>query len=183
MCLGPASHLASPMAQRRRGWVPASWCWHCVPWKLEGGFIIGGGKWMPQDGWRLQSLLVLFYYCRSSGEHRPLTSAWPELLVAVISTIPYFREIYQSIISWNDSSCKQMMMDYLWELLLLYVVLLEGNNCQVVGSCRNPVRAEGLRKCNLHSTLHALQQLHFWWIAVGLVEKTCCLHCPYSDNA
>lgn len=38
------------------------------------------------------------------------------------------------------------MMNHLWELLLLYVVLLEDKICQVAGSCRNPVRAEGLKK-------------------------------------
>lgn len=39
-----------------------------------------------------------------------------------------------------------MMIDDLWELFLLYVVLLEGHICQVAGSCRNSVRAEGLEE-------------------------------------
>lgn len=158
-CVGPASHLTSPMAQRRKCWVPTSWSCHCVLWKLEEGFFKRRGE-MNVTRWMKTTLLVGFIIVVAPGSTRPLTSAWPELLVAVISTVPYFRKIYQSIISRGDSSCKQMMMDYLWELPP-YVVLLEGNNCQVAGSCRNPVRAEGLKKLNLHSILHALQQLDF----------------------
>lgn len=60
----------------------------------------------------------------------------------------YLRKIYQSVIalspSTEGSTCKQMMMSYLWKIFLIHIVLLGGNICLVAVGRKNPVRAERL---------------------------------------